>query len=218
MLLAFIMQQDRLTFPEAIRMLAKTVNVIVPEASGGNAQTTNARQLIYKVNALAVQFFHTNLISDKSAAANNARTYLKKRKIELKMVEQFQLGFAPNQWDGLISYLREKEINLKLMEKAGLIISRDNTQGYYDRFRNRIMFPILDTQGNCRAFGARAMESGDSGEKVTAKYINSPETNVYVKGHHLYGFDLAKQAIGQEDFVIIVEGICRLYYALSSRC
>ena len=202
----FIMKQDRLTFPEAIRVLAQKVNVTVPETSGGNIQTANVRQLIYKVNTCATQFFHNILLSDKGAPAKNARTYLKNRKIDLQMVEQFQLGFAPDQWDGLISHLREKGINLKLMEKAGLIIPRDNAQGYYDRFRNRIMFPIFDTQANCRAFGARAMESAQSQEKVTAKYINSPETTVYTKGHHLYGFHLAKQAIGQEDFVIIVEG------------
>ena len=202
----FIMKQDRLTFPEAIQLLAKGANVTVPETSGGNTQTANIRQLIYKVNALAAQFFHKNLLSDKGVSAKGARTYLKKRKIDLQAVEQFQLGFALDQWDSLISYLREKGINLKLMENAGLIIPRDNAQGYYDRFRNRIIFPIFDTQANCRAFGARVMESDQEQERVTAKYINSPETTVYTKGHHLYGFHLAKQAIGQEDSVIIVEG------------
>lgn len=202
----FIMKQDRMTFPEAIRVLAGKANVTVPETGGGNAQTVNVRQLIYKVNILAAQFFHKNLLSDKSTPSKNARMYLKKRKIDLATVEQFQLGFSLDQWDGLILYLRENGINLKLMEKAGLIIPRDNAQGYYDRFRNRIMFPIFDTQANCRAFGARVMESGRREEKITAKYINSPETTVYTKGHHLYGFHLAKQAIGQEDSVIIVEG------------
>jgi len=204
--IGFVMKQDHLTFPEAIRLIAQKVNVTVPETGGGDAQTTNVRQSIYKVNTLASQFFHKNLISDKGSRAKEARTYLKKRKIDLKTVEQFQLGFAPDQWDSLIVYLREKGINLKLMEQAGLIIPRDNAQGYYDRFRNRIMFPIFDTQANYRAFGARAMESDQSQEKVTAKYINSPETIVYTKGQHLYGFHLAKQAIGQEDSVIIVEG------------
>ena len=205
-IIGFIMKQDRLEFPEAVRILAKKVNVVIPETRGGNVQETNIRQLIFKINELAAEYFHRNLLSDKSRPAKEARAYLKKRKIELKTVEQFQLGFASDQWDGLIEYLRSKKINLGLMEKAGLILPRDKGQGYYDRFRNRIIFPILDTQAHYRAFGARALESGSEKARVTAKYINSPETPVYVKGHHLYGFHLAKQAIGQEDFVIIVEG------------
>lgn len=201
----FVMKQDRLEFPEAIRMLAKSVNVVIPQTKGGNVQTTNMRQLVFKVNDSAAQYFHKNLLFDKGKPAKEARAYLKKRKISLETAEQFQLGFAPDQWEGLIGHLRDKGISLNLMEKAGLIIPRDNGQGYYDRFRNRIIFPILDTQAHYRAFGARALES-DKEDKVTAKYINSPETVVYVKGQHLYGFHLAKQAIGQEDFVIIVEG------------
>jgi DNA primase len=205
--IGFVMKQDRLTFPEAIRVLANKVNVAVPESSGGgDTQGTNIRQSIYKVNALAAQFFHAQLLSDKGATAKKARAYLKNRKIDLQTVEQFQLGLAPDQWDGLILYLREKRINLSLMEKAGLIIPRDNAKGYYDRFRNRIMFPIFDTQANCRAFGARAIDPDKGQVKGSAKYINSPETNVYTKGHHLYGFHLAKQTIIHEDSVIIVEG------------
>ena len=204
--IGFIMKQERLEFPEAVRILAKKVNIVVPETRGGNSQETNIRQLIFKINVLAAEYFHKNLLSDKGRAAKEARAYLKKRKIDLETAEKFQLGFAPDQWDGLIEYLRGKKINLGLMEKAGLILPRDKGQGYYDRFRNRVIFPILDTQAHYRAFGARALETGSEKTRVTAKYINSPETPVYIKGHHLYGFHLAKQAIGQEDFVIIVEG------------
>ena len=204
--IGFVMKQDRLEFPEAVRLLAEKVNIIVPETNRGNAQETNVRQLIFKINALAAEYFHKNLLSDKGKPAKEARAYLKKRKIDLETAKKFQLGFALDQWDGLIGYLRDKQFNLGLIEKAGLILPRDNGQGYYDRFRNRVIFPILDTQAHYRAFGARALESGSDKTRVTAKYINSPETPVYVKGHHLYGFHLAKQAIGQEDFVIIVEG------------
>lgn len=204
--IGFVMKQDRLEFPEAVRELAKKVNVVVPETRSGDARTTNTRQLIFKVNTLAAEYFHKNLLSDKTKQAKEARAYLKKRKVDLQTVEEFQLGFTVDQWDGLINYLRGKGIDLNLMEKAGLIIPRDNGQGYYDRFRNRIIFPILDTQAHCRAFGARTMESSAKNDKVTAKYINSPETAVYIKGHHLYGFHLAKQTIGEKDFVIIVEG------------
>ncbi|HQP10749.1 MAG TPA: DNA primase [Candidatus Omnitrophota bacterium] len=202
----FIMKQERLEFPEAVRMLAGKVNIAIPETNRDHAQTTNMRQLIFNVNTLAAEYFHKNLISDKGAAAKSAREYLKKRKVSLQTVEKFQIGFASDEWDGLITYLRGKKINLGLMEKAGLILAREKGDGYYDRFRNRIIFPILDTQAHHRAFGARAIKNTDGEGSAGAKYINSPETPVYIKGQHLYGFHLAKQAIGQQDFVIIVEG------------
>lgn len=203
---SFVMRLDRLEFPEAVRALASKVNVTILETKTADGQDANTRQLIFKVNALAAQYFYKNLLSDKGKSSQEARDYLKKRRISRETVEQFQLGFALDQWDGLIAFLRAQDINLGLMEKAGLIIPRDNGQGYYDRFRNRIIFPIFDTQAHCRAFGARALPSADGQNQSTAKYINSPETAVYTKGHHLYGFHLAKQAIGQEDFVIMVEG------------
>ncbi len=202
----FVMKQDHLTFPEAVRMLAQGAGVVIPESSSQDRQVTNTRHLTFKVNELALQYFHKNLLSDKGRLAQKARAYLKERGVDLSVVEKFRLGLAFDRWDGLINYLRSQDIDLKLMEQAGVIIARDGSKGYYDRFRNRIMFPVFDTQANCRAFGARAIASSENEEKVTAKYINSPETPVYVKGHHLYGFHLAKQAIAKEDFVIIAEG------------
>ena len=204
--IGFVMKHDALTFPEAVRMLARRANIDVPDIKGDGGQKQNLRQQIIDINALAAQFFHKNLLSDKGITAKKARAYLKDRNIELATAERFRLGYAPDRWDGLIEHLRSKNISLAQMEKAGLIVERENGQGYYDRFRNRIMFPIFDTQGHCRAFGARALGTSGGTDTVAAKYINSPETPIYVKGHHLYGFDLAKQAIVREDAVIIVEG------------
>ncbi len=198
---SFIMKQERMEFPEAIRMLAQKVNVPIPADDTPQGHAANVRQAILRVNTLAAGFFHTILLSDKSVQARQAREYLKKREVGLDTVRRFHVGFAPHSWDALLSYLRQEGISLGLMEKAGLIIPRENGQGYYDRFRNRIIFPIFDTRAHCRAFGARAMEDNEG-----AKYINSPETIIYTKGHHMYGFHLAKQAIAEEDFVIIVEG------------
>jgi len=203
--IGFVMKHDHLTFPEAVRMLAQSVNVIVPETGGRDQQTSNLRQQIFDVNLVAAQFFHKKLLSDKDVKAKHAREYLKARRLDLRTVEQFQMGYAPDSWDGLINYLRSEGVNLSIMEKSGLIVARENKQGYYDRFRNRIMYPIFDTQGHCRAFGARSLEN-DDGKGISAKYINSPETPVYTKGQHFYGFHLAKQAIGRDDSVIIVEG------------
>lgn len=198
----FVMKQERMEFPEAIRFLAQKVNVSIPGDETPQAHhANNIRQAILRVNALAGAFFHKTLLSDKSPEASSAREYLKARGIDLDAVRVFQLGFAPKQWDALLTYLKQEGISLGLMEKAGLIIPRESGQGYYDRFRNRIVFPIFDTRAHCRAFGARALEAAEG-----AKYLNSPETVIYTKGHHLYGFHLAKQAIAEEDCVVIVEG------------
>ena len=198
----FVMRQERMEFPEAIRFLAQKVNVVISSDQTPQAHhADNIRQAIFKVNALAAGFFHKTLLADKSPAAKNAREYLQGRGIDLDAVRVFQLGFAPNQWDALLTHLKQEGISLGLMEKAGVIIPRESGQGYYDRFRHRIVFPIFDTRAHCRAFGARALDAAEG-----AKYLNSPETIIYTKGHHLYGFHLAKQAVTEEDRVIIVEG------------
>lgn len=199
--ISFIMKQERMEFPEAVRVLAQKVNVMIPDEDRAHVQAANVRQEIVKVNALAVNYFQKALLSDKTPAAKKAREYLKGRGVTLETVNKLQLGFAPESWDGLQAYLKGWGVSLSLMEKAGLIIPRENGQGFYDRFRNRIIFPIFDTRAHCRAFGARSF-----GEDKGAKYINSPETIIYTKGHHLYGFHLAKQAVGEQDCVIIVEG------------
>jgi len=203
----FVMKQERLEFPEVVRMLAAKVNVSIPESYSSDSSADNLRQKIFKVNELAVDYFCKNLLFDKSDTSEDARQYLKDRGFTLEAVKQFRIGLALNQWDGLLEYLKSKEIPLSLMEKAGLIIARNTGEGYYDRFRNRIIFPIADTRGHFRAFGARTLEiAAEQSDKVTAKYINSPETPIYIKGHHLYGFYLARQAISKEDAVILVEG------------
>ncbi len=199
---SFVMKQETLEFPEAIRQLASRVNIEIPLDGEQDNKQFKERQAIFQVNALAAEYFHKNLLSDKSQLASQARRYMKGRGITVETVKQFKLGFALDQWDALIQSLSKEGTSMGLMEKAGLAIPREKKDGYYDRFRNRITFPIFDTRANCRAFGARTMEDESGG----AKYINSPETIVYTKGHHLYGFHAAKQAITQSDQVVIVEG------------
>lgn len=205
--ISFVMKQDRLDFPEAVRILAQKANVSIPENSPARIQRDNLKDEIFKVNQVTSEFFHRNLVEDKSKAAETARNYLKKRSINFETAQLFQLGLALDEWDGLIKYLKAKGISLQLIEKSGLIIPREGKEGYYDRFRGRIMFPITDAKGRCRAFGARVIEGLKSEEKSSgAKYINSPETEVYTKGQYLYGFQLAKDEIIAKDYVIIVEG------------
>jgi DNA primase len=112
---SFVMKHDRLAFPEAVRLLAQRVNVTIPETRTDGAQKTNVRQLVFQVNTVAAQYFHKNLLSDQGRPAEEARSYLKKRKVSLESVERFQLGFAADRWDGLIAYLRAKGIHLDSM-------------------------------------------------------------------------------------------------------
>ncbi|MCA9399800.1 MAG: DNA primase, partial [Candidatus Omnitrophica bacterium] len=201
--ISFVMLMEKMDFPEAIRFLAKKVGVDIPEERLQDRKQENIQQQLYEVNAVAVEYFSNILLTDKGEDVEKVRMYLKERGLSLETVQLFQIGYALEQWDGLIKHAqkKDKDIGLRLLEKAGLIIPREKQDGYYDRFRNRVIFPIVDARGNCRAFGGRTMEKDNS-----AKYVNSPETAVYTKGRHLYGFQLAKDSIAQEDFAIIVEG------------
>ena len=198
--ITFVMKMERIDFPEAVRILAQRVNIEIPQQTWEKNQKPSDRHDLLHINQLAADYFHQRLVTAKDQAARQARNYLKSRDVSLETVKQFYLGFVPDQWDSLIKHLQSKQIPVDLMEKAGLVIAREKASGYYDRFRNRIIFPIFDTRGHCRAFGARALDDS------SAKYINSPETTIYTKGQHLYGFHLAKDAILEADRVIMVEG------------
>ncbi len=200
--IGFLMRQEHLEFPEALRFLANKAGVAVPEtASDVPSPSRQLREEILKINALAAAFFHDVLLTDREADAHSAREYLKGRGVNLETVKKFQLGFAPNEWDALLKYLQSLRISEELISKAGLIIAREEKRGFYDRFRNRIMFPIADIQNRCVAFGARAMKDDDG-----AKYINSPETAVYTKGQQMFGLGLTKHAVAKSDRIIVVEG------------
>jgi DNA primase len=202
----FLMRQELMEFPEALRFLANKAGVTVPEtASDVPGPSRQLREEILKINALAATFFHETLLSTGEGKprpyVKTARDYLKGRGVNLETVKKFQLGFAPNEWDALLKYLKSKGISEELISKAGLIIPREAKSGFYDRFRNRIVFPIADIQNRFVAFGARAMAESDG-----AKYINSPETALYTKGRHMFGLQLTKTAVGKLDRIIVVEG------------
>ncbi len=197
---SFVMKHEHLEFPEALKLLAQRVHVEIPTSESAQRPNNQLREQIFKINELALQYFHKNLVSGKDASAKQARDYLKDRGVSLETVQQFKLGYAYDEWDGLIKHLQGLGISLSLMEKAGVIIAREGKEGFYDRYRHRIIFPIFDMMGHCRAFGGRAL--GES----NAKYINSPETSAYIKGQHLFGFNFSKSAVGQLDQVIITEG------------
>jgi DNA primase len=198
----FIMRQELMEFPEALRFLANKAGVSVPEATSDvPSPSRHLREEILKINALAAAFFHETLLTSREAEVKAARDYLKGRGVNLETVKKFQLGFAPNEWDALLKYLKSNDVSEEMMFKAGLIIAREGKSGFYDRFRNRIVFPIFDIQNRFVAFGARAMAESDG-----AKYINSPETALYTKGQHMFGLAVTKTAVGKLDQIIVVEG------------
>lgn len=199
--ITFVMKVEHCTFPEACRLLAERYGIVIPAANPAEAQRGELRQQIRQVTAQAAEYFHQVLLTDKNPTTSSARDYLKGRGLTLENVRTFLLGFAPDRWDGLITFLKNKGCTCDLMEKAGLALPQTRGDGYYDRFRNRVMFPIFDVNNRCIAFGARAMEKDNP-----AKYINSPETMVYTKGQHLYGLHLSKEAIVRQDYAVVVEG------------
>ncbi|MDD5238788.1 MAG: DNA primase [Candidatus Omnitrophica bacterium] len=192
----FLMRYERLEFPEAVEALAKKAGVALPQTAKDDQRGTSIAQQLYKINELTAIFYRNNLSSPDGIRAKN---YLLKRGIKEDTLKSFNIGYAPQNWDGLINHLRQKTISLALMEKAGVILPREGG-GYYDRFRNRIIFPITDIKSRVLGFGARVLDD------TLPKYINSPETSVYTKGKNLYGLNLAKDGIRENDFAVIVEG------------
>lgn len=204
----FLMEMEGLNFPEAIKRVAEISGVMLPEPIDDKSYEVNKKKKeekkkladeIIELNKMALEFWETELQA-KNAKAKNAREYLKKRGISEETQKAFHIGFSPDKWDGLLNLLRERNIDDKLIEQSGLVSVNEEKDRLFDRFRGRIMFPVLDVNGNPVAFGARAMGSDEP------KYLNSPETPAYTKGEHLYGLFQSKNDIRQKKFAILVEG------------
>jgi DNA primase len=198
---SFLMKINNLTFPEAVRQLAKKVGVDIPQRALSRKERENytIREQILMVNGFAAEYFIGIL---GSQAGETARDYLKKRGIAEKAIEAFRIGFAEDGWQGLLDFLERKGISAEIAQQAGLVIprSKDDKRGYYDRFRGRIIIPIEDSDGRIVAFGGRVMDAGEP------KYLNSPESPVYTKGDNLFGLFSTKESIRSKGFAILVEG------------
>jgi len=197
---SFLMKIEGLSFPEAVRRLARRYGVQIPTVSLSSEQKRrlNEREELFSINRTAMEFFHHTLLHDK--AGRKALDYLRDRQISDQAIQDFRLGFAPEGWDNLARYFFQKRLSPSLVEKTGLIVPRKNSSGYYDRFRNRIMFPILNLNMQVIGFGGRVMDDG------TPKYLNSPESPIYNKSRSLYGLHLARQPCRNTGTVYIVEG------------
>jgi DNA primase len=200
----FLMELEKVSFVEAVRTLAERAGILLPaEGSEDRAQATENEGL-YNACRVAGLHFHENL---STVEGRLALEYLRHRGFTEETIRKFGLGYSMNGWDDLIRFSEAKGITIDVLEKAGLAIRRDDGSGAYDRFRGRAMFPIFSPSGRAIAFGARKMREDDP---VQGKYINSPETPVYVKSRSLYGLFQAREAIREKEFAILVEGYADL--------
>src|SRR5881296_1853367 len=191
----FLMRQDKLSFPEAVRALAKQAGVALPEERGPAGD--HGREDLFRTMELAWRFYVDQLWKP---AGDRAQQYLAERGIDPEVARRFGLGLAPEGWDALSSFMRSEKVTDDALVAAGLAIPREGRSGVYDRFRGRLLFAIRDLQGRVVAFGGRAF--GDE----QPKYLNSPETPLYVKGNLLYAADLARPAIQAKNRALLVEG------------
>ncbi|HCL4446110.1 TPA: DNA primase [Clostridium botulinum] len=187
----YVMKTKNVAFPEAIKILAERVNIDIEEDKKEN--TNNPKDKIYKINVDAARYFFNNLIINK-----NAINYFLNRGVTKSIIKRFGLGYSKDSWDGLLRHLKTKGYTELDMLSAGLIIKSKNGS-YYDRFRNRVMFPVFDYRGKVIGFGGRVLNN------AKPKYLNSPETMVFKKGINLYGLNYAVKE-NKDRVLIIVEG------------
>lgn len=196
----FVMEIERVSFPEAVRIVAEKSNVPLPamvDDKKFEAKRRDADEVI-EMNSWALEWWEAQL-ENEGAEARAAREYIAGREIRDETRKIFRLGYAPDSWDGLLSHLKGRGARAAQIERSGLVVKKD-AGGFYDRFRGRIIFPVMDAQGRAVAFGGRTLGPGEP------KYLNSPETAAYTKGRHLYGLHQTRDEIRRRKFAILVEG------------
>ena len=194
----FVMKRENLSFGEALQLLAQRAGVELEPQSPHAAEAEKRLDLLREINQTASTYFH-HLFHHSDEAAR-ARAYLEKRGQNRETIDRFQVGYALEQWDGLLRYLTDKGYAPADLHEAGLIIERENKSGYYDRFRGRVIVPIRDQRGRVIGFGGRVL-----GDQVP-KYLNSPQTPLFDKSSVLFGLDQAKAGIRTAGEAVIVEG------------
>ncbi|MGH9874896.1 MAG: DNA primase [Pyrinomonadaceae bacterium] len=199
----FVMEMERVSFPEAIKLVAEKSGVPLPKLIDDSRfeARRNEADAVIELNKWALEWWEQQL--ESSGEARIARDYLNRREITDETRKTFRMGYAPDSWDALSIYLRQKGASQEQIERSGLVVKKEEG-GSYDRFRGRLIFPVMDIQGKPIAFGGRTLRDED------AKYINSPETAAYVKGRNLFGLNLTRDEIRRAGFVILVEGFLDL--------
>ena len=194
----FLVEKEGLSFPEAVERLAQEAGLPMPVVSEADREREVQRASLYEVMDMAARFFEAEL---QAARGSRARGYLADRQLSPAIQKEFRLGYAPDDRSALRSHLADKGVAVEQMAEAGLVISGDDIPVAYDRFRDRVMFPIRDPRGRVIAFGGRAMS-----KDVPAKYLNSPETPLFHKGNVLYNLDKARGPAHEKGQIIAVEG------------
>ena len=195
---AFLMRHQGLSFPEVVRTLAQRYGIRMPDADAGMRAGSDERDRLRTINQAAMDFYGQMLAhADRGRAA---RDYLAGRGFDPGIIAAFRLGYAPQGWDNLLNHLRRRQVPESMLEKAGLVVARQSGRGCYDRFRERIIFPIIDVNAAVVGFGGRVLGEG------LPKYLNSPETPLYNKRRCLYGLYQARQKCREKQAVYIVEG------------
>ncbi|NOD98949.1 DNA primase [Ruegeria sp. HKCCD6228] len=196
--ISFVKETENVSFIEAVEILAREAGMPMPARDPKAQEKQDRRSQLADVMEQAVQFFRLQL---KTAAGAETRDYLSRRGLDQSALDRWEIGFAPDSWQALWDHLRGKSIPEELILGAGLAKPSNKGKKPYDTFRNRIMFPIRDPRGRCIAFGGRAMDPNDN-----AKYLNSPETELFDKGRSLYNQGPARQAAGKGQPLIVAEG------------
>mgnify|MGYP000535269656 FL=1 len=203
--ITFLMEIENFTYPEALRHAAKKYGIEIEEDkveySEEQKKAQTERELLYKIHEVANTFFQEILWENEEGKAIGL-SYFKERELHDDIIKKFQLGYSPEQKDAFTKYALEKGYEKEILEKSGISIFPENTPTGVDRFRERVIFPIHSFSGRVLGFGARILKSNVK----TAKYLNSPETEIYHKSNVLYGLNQSKQAISKENLCLLVEG------------
>ena len=200
----FVMEIERVAFPDAIKIVAEKSGVPLPKLSDDSRFEARRQEVdeVIELNKWGLEWWEQQL-EHGGEESRIGRDYLAKREITDETRKAFHLGYAPDSWDALSSHLRQKGASQLQIERSGLVVKKEEG-GSYDRFRGRLMVPVMDIQGRAIAFGGRTLKDD------AAKYINSPETTVYVKGRNLFGLNLTRDEIRRQGYAILVEGFLDL--------
>lgn len=197
---SFVQNYQGLTFPETIEYLARRASIAMPAPTEGQSQAALAKTTYLKINGIAAQFYHQQL--KNLPPTHSVRKYCEERGLNEELIEQYKLGYAPDEWSALADYLAGRRAPVTPSEHVGLVKRRPPPkEGHYDLFRHRLMFPIFSPTGDCLGFGGRVFSKDQQ-----PKYLNSPESSVFHKGKVFYGLDHAAKFIRSEDEAIVVEG------------
>lgn len=196
----FLMKQDGMSFPDAARMMARRygIEIPMPQMTPARKRQISEKESLYELNRSVMEFYRHMLI--KSNAGGKARQYLNRRGMTDRVIESFKLGYAPGRWDSLVRFFQKNKVSQTLVQKSGLLATKENSNSTWDRFRDRIIFPIFNTSMQVIGFGGRIMDDS------LPKYLNSPETPVYNKSRSLYGLHAARRMARIDKKIFITEG------------